>query len=207
MNRRGLSRGVAMSTLFAAASLCGNGLSGQTSGTLPLANQPVGAPPASASAEGGAHNAMQQPFQGRDGAVHTLTGLRGHPAVVNFWATWCGPCKEEMPRLQKLADSYSPRGVTFVALSLDAPETQGKIDATIAKRGLRIPVWTGATDATLAALDLGVLVPATLVLDEKGAVIGRIEGEAREKDVQSRLDWLLSGRSGKQPKVVQKNDW
>ncbi len=77
----------------------------------------------------------------------------------------------------------------------------------IAKRGLRVPVWTGATDATLASLELGVLVPATLVLDAEGTVIGRIEGEAREKDVQSRLDWLLSGRQGKQPKSVQKNDW
>lgn len=150
---------------------------------------------------------MQGQFTARDGSVHTLAELRGHPAVVNFWATWCGPCREEMPRLQKLADSYGGRGVRFVAVSLDAPETQGKIDAVVLKRGLRLPVWTGATDSTLSALELGVLVPATLILDEKGEIIGRIEGEAREKDVSSRLDWLLNGRAGKPPKPVQKNDW
>ncbi len=146
-------------------------------------------------------------FKAMDGSTHELKELRGHAAVVNFWATWCGPCKVEMPRLQKLADAYAPRGVSFVAISLDAPETHGKIPAVVAKRGLRMPVWTGATDQTLAGLELGVLVPATLVLDADGTVIGKIEGEAREKDVQTRLDWLLEGKQGKQPKVVQKNDW
>ncbi len=146
-------------------------------------------------------------FKALDGSVHDLHELRGHPAVVNFWATWCGPCKEEMPRLQKLADAYTPRGVAFIAISLDAPETREKIPSLIGKRGLRMPVWTGATDQTLAAFELGELVPATLVLDENGTVIGKIEGEMRDKDVQSRLDWLLAGRQGKQPKLVQKNDW
>lgn len=146
-------------------------------------------------------------FRGRDGSTHSLAELRGHPAVVNFWATWCGPCKEEMPRLQKLADNYQARGVRFIAVSLDAPDTQNKIDTVIAKRGFRLDIWTGATDQTLAQLKLGELVPATLILDEQGEVIGKIEGEARDKDVRSRLEWLLGGRQGKQPKIVQKNDW
>ncbi len=152
-------------------------------------------------------HAAEPTFRDHTGASRTLADLRGHAAVVNFWATWCGPCKEEMPRLQKLSEDYQAKGVEFIAISLDAPETQPKIEATVAKRGFHVPVWTGATDATLGQLQLGVLVPATLILDEKGEVIGRIEGEARDKDVRSRLDWLLSGRQGKQPKVVQKNDW
>ncbi len=146
-------------------------------------------------------------FRDLSGGAHTLAELRGHPAVVNFWATWCAPCREEMPRLQKLNDSYAPQQVRFVAVSLDALETQGKIDAAVRKSGLRMPVWTGATERTLADLKLGVLVPATLILDADGQVIGKIEGEARERDVRSRLDWLLGGKQGKQPKVEQKNDW
>ena len=112
-----------------------------------------------------------------------------------------------MPRLQKLADAYQGRGVQFVAVSLDAADTQAKIPQVVAKRNLRIPVWTGADENTLKALDLGELVPATLILDDRGEVIGRIEGEASDKDIRSRLDWLLNGRTGKQPKPVQKNDW
>lgn len=155
----------------------------------------------------GASRAETPVFKDLQGASHTLAELRGHPAVVNFWATWCGPCKEEMPRLQKLADGYAARGVRFVAVSLDAPETQGKIAAVTRQRGFEVSVWTGATERTLADLQLGELVPATLVLDEGGKVVGRIEGEARDKDVRSRLDWLLDGRRGKAPKVVQRNDW
>jgi thiol-disulfide isomerase/thioredoxin len=146
-------------------------------------------------------------YRGMDGAVHTLAQLKGHAIVVNLWATWCSPCREEMPRLQKLADSYAPKGVTFIAISLDEKETQGKIEATVMKRGFRIPVWTGGSEKTLEELGLGKLLPATLILDENGIAIGKIEGEARMKDVSSRLDWLLDGRQGKQPKLVQKNDW
>jgi thiol-disulfide isomerase/thioredoxin len=146
-------------------------------------------------------------FQDRQGHPHTLQELHGHPAVINFWATWCGPCREEMPRLQKISESYAARQVQFIAISLDAPDTRSKIESVIAKRGLRFPVWTGASDATLSSLELGVLVPATLILDADGQVIGKIEGEAREKDLRARLDWALNGHQGKQPKVVQKNDW
>jgi thiol-disulfide isomerase/thioredoxin len=145
-------------------------------------------------------------YSGLDGATHSLAELQGHFAVVNFWATWCGPCRMEMPRLQKLADEYGAKGVTFVAIALDDAETQPKIPGVVAQRAFKIPVWKGATPETLKELDLGVLVPATLVLDEHGVVIGKIEGEARDKDIRSRLDWLLQGRQGKQPKVVQKND-
>jgi thiol-disulfide isomerase/thioredoxin len=145
-------------------------------------------------------------YSGLDGATHSLAELQGHVAVVNFWATWCGPCRQEMPRLQKLADEYGAKGVTFVAIALDDAETQPKIPGVVAQRAFKIPVWKGATAETLKELDLGVLVPATLVLDDHGVVIGKIEGEARDKDIRSRLDWLLQGRQGKQPKVVQKND-
>ena len=157
-----------------------------------------------------AQAAMREPsaqLMGLDGAPHSFAELRGHPAVVNFWATWCGPCREEMPLLQKMADAYAAKGVTFVAISIDDPEAREKIPALIAKRKLRIPVWTGASTKTLEELQMGVLVPATLVLDENGDVAGRIEGEARERDIRVRLDWILGGKQGKAPKAIQKNDW
>lgn len=146
-------------------------------------------------------------FRDRDGRPHALAELKGHVAVVNFWATWCIPCREEMPRLQRLSEEYTPRGVAFVALSLDDADAQKKIDQVVAKRGFRITVWTGATEQNFKELDLGQLVPSTLILDENGAVVGKIEGEARDKDIRSRLEWVLNGRRGKQPKILQKNDW
>jgi thiol-disulfide isomerase/thioredoxin len=146
-------------------------------------------------------------FRGLDGVPHTLAELNGRPAVVNFWATWCMPCKEEMPRLQSLSEQYQPKGVRFVAISIDDAETQAKIAGLIAKRHFGVTVWTGATEASLKELQLGNILPATLILDESGVPIGKIEGEVRTKDISSRLDWLLNGRQGKQPKLLQKNDW
>ncbi len=97
-----------------------------------------------------ASTAQTPTFHDLQGAPHTLAELHGHPAVVNFWATWCGPCKEEMPRLQKLAESYAPKDVRFVAISLDAPDTAAKIPAVTHQRNFSIPVWTGANERTLA---------------------------------------------------------
>lgn len=146
-------------------------------------------------------------FRGLDAASHTIAELRGHPAVVNFWATWCVPCRQEMPRLQALADRYATQGVTFIAISIDGPDGQKKIPNLIAKRKFRIPVWVGGTEDTFSLFGLDNIVPSTLILDEEGVVIGKIEGETREKDVTTRLDWLLGGRKGNRPKLVQKNDW
>lgn len=112
-----------------------------------------------------------------------------------------------MPRLQKLAEHYASKNVQFIAISIDAPDSQGRIDDVVRKRNFRLPVWTGADEKMLTALKLGELVPATLILDENGETIGKIEGEARDNDVRTRVDWLLGGRVGKQPKLVQKNDW
>jgi len=139
------------------------------------------------------------------GQRHRIEELHGTPAVINFWATWCMPCKSEMPRLVKLQQRY-PK-VRFVAISIDSADARAKIPGVIAKRKFSLPVWQGASADTLKELELGELVPATVILDPDGMLVGRIEGEASEKDISSRLDWLLNGRQGKQPKVVQKNDW
>jgi hypothetical protein len=112
-----------------------------------------------------------------------------------------------MPRLQSLADRYGTEGVTFIAISIDDVDGQKKIPNVIAKRKFRIPVWVGGTQDTFSLFGLENLVPSTLILDDEGVVIGKIEGETREKDVRLRLDWLLGGRKGARPKLVQKNDW
>lgn len=62
------------------------------------------------------------------GQARKLSALRGHIVVVNFWATWCGPCQEELPRLSKLAQQWAGKDVRFVAVSIDDRKDQAKID-------------------------------------------------------------------------------
>ncbi|HEY4030235.1 MAG TPA: TlpA disulfide reductase family protein [Caulobacteraceae bacterium] len=58
-------------------------------------------------------------FTGPDGKPMKLADLKGQVVVVNFWATWCGPCKEEMPSLAKMSKDYADRGLKVVAISVD----------------------------------------------------------------------------------------
>jgi thiol-disulfide isomerase/thioredoxin len=140
-----------------------------------------------------------------DGKAHSLAEYRGKIVVLNFWATWCLPCREEMPMLSKLAPKYDEKEVAFLAASIDDTQTQPKIARFLEKKKVTLAVFTGPTPETLKQFDLGEVVPATLILDRDGTPAFRIEGEASKKDISSRVDWLLSPRSGKQPKTLIKN--
>jgi thiol-disulfide isomerase/thioredoxin len=140
-----------------------------------------------------------------DGKAHSLAEYRGKIVVLNFWATWCIPCREEMPMLSKLAPKYNEKDVAFLAASIDDAQTQPKIARFLKKKKITLAVFTGATPDTLKQFQLGEIVPATLILDRDGTPAFRIEGEASKKDISSRLDWLLSQRTSKQPKTLIKN--
>jgi thiol-disulfide isomerase/thioredoxin len=139
------------------------------------------------------------------GQPQSLSAYKGKILVVNFWATWCGPCREELPMLNQLAGQYSPGDVAFVAISLDDATTRSQIPKFLEKKKITLPVWTGATPDTLKQLDLGKIVPATIILDRDGTSVGRIMGEAQRKDITSRVDWLLNGRTGEAPQPVVKH--
>lgn len=140
-----------------------------------------------------------------DGTAHSLGEYRGKVVVLNFWATWCLSCREEMPMLSKLAPRYDAKDVVFLATSLDDAQTQGKIPHFLEKRKITLAVFTGATPEVLKQFDLGEIIPATLILDRDGTPVFRIEGQASKKDIATRVEWLLSERAGKRPKILVKN--
>src|SRR5271165_2410948 len=57
-----------------------------------------------------------------DGRPQSLNLFKGHPVVINFWASWCGPCVEEMPALAQLHREYAKKGIEFVGLGVDSPK-------------------------------------------------------------------------------------
>jgi thiol-disulfide isomerase/thioredoxin len=138
------------------------------------------------------------------GNSQKLASLRGQIVVVNFWATWCGPCQEELPRLSKLAQSYNGKNVRFLAVSIDASKDRAKIQPALEKANVTLETWVGADTDTLGSFGLGDIVPGTAILDERGEIIARIMGEARDEDVRTAVDWLLSDRLGPVPAAVTK---
>ena len=149
--------------------------------------------------------AINLPFRDLTGRKVSLRDYRGKPVVLNFWATWCVPCNAEMPMFVEAEKEYAPRGVIFVAASLDDRTTRPKIPDFIEKFKIGFPVWTGASTLDMDDLKLGNALPATAFLDPDGRIVARVLGQVPKEQLKERLDWLLGDRKGPAPDPLVKN--
>lgn len=138
-------------------------------------------------------------FKDIAGNSKDLDSLHGSITVVSFWATWCAPCRDELPRLSHLSDKLADQGIHFVAISIDAPKDRAKVEPFLQKNNVTLNVWVGGDADMLGRVGLGEIVPGTIVLDKDGEVVGRIMGEARDADVTGYIDWLQHDRQGPPP--------
>lgn len=152
----------------------------------------------------GAESLPKLSLKDLSGQTQKLSALRGKVVVLNFWATWCEPCQEELPRLSRLSQSYAGKNVQFVAVSIDAARDREKIEPLLRRLNVNLDVWTGADLDTLEKFGLGNVVPGTMVIDETGQIVTRVMGEARDEDVRTPLDWVLQGRVGSAPPPIVK---
>lgn len=131
--------------------------------------------------------------------TQSLAEFRGKIVVLNFWATWCVPCRKEMPLFVQLQNEYGPKGVQFIAASTDPAKNKKRVEKFAKEFKINFPIWTGATDEDQDGFELGTLLPATAVFDTNGQRMFRIIGEASREVLTERLDYLLSGRSSPMP--------
>jgi thiol-disulfide isomerase/thioredoxin len=136
------------------------------------------------------------------GNPQTLEQYRGRVVVLNFWATWCIPCREEMPLLVHIQQRYAARGVVVVGASADDEGAQAQIKPFVEKLHISFPIWTGATTAHMEQLSLGAALPATAIIDQEGQIAFRIIGILEQEELIRRLDYLLSGKQGNAPGPV-----
>lgn len=108
-----------------------------------------------------------------DGHDWTLASLRGHVVVVNFWASWCAPCRRELPRLDALNTELAKEGGRVVAVSIDGDA--GNARRFVTTRSLALPVALDGPDGLARVLDLRQ-VPTTLVLDRDGSIACAVGG-------------------------------
>lgn len=142
------------------------------------------------------------PFKDTNGNKVRVTDLRGKIVVLNFWATWCIPCREEMPLLVEVEKEFASRGISFVAVSLDDRQSRPRIPDFIGQFKISFPVWTGATTMDLDDLKLGPALPATAFLDRQGRIAARVLGQISRRELYERLEWLSGGQKGAAPDLL-----
>jgi thiol-disulfide isomerase/thioredoxin len=160
--------------------------------SLWLAGNPSRSPaPKAEAVEASPAAVMAAKFVDLQGNGRVLGQLGGKLVVVNFWATWCTPCLEEMPGFARLQAKWEARGVRFVGLANDDP---AKVKAFGEKLAINYPLWTGES----AVMDLsrrlgnriGVL-PHTVLLDADGNVLESRIGIYAEEKLDARLAEIL----------------
>lgn len=122
-----------------------------------------------------------------------MVQLRDRITVVNFWASWCAPCKKELPELDRIHAAFRDRGVQFVAISIDRDvEKAGRF---IAEQKIDLPVYHDRPEGLARALDLPHL-PYTYVIDDNGDVVLAYggAGETEMQRLRSTLERLGSDR-------------
>lgn len=127
-------------------------------------------------------------FQDEAGATHKLAEFRGKTVLLNIWATWCWPCRKEMPTLDRLQAALGGKRFEVVALSIDM-EGLDKVKKFIADLSIQhLPIYIDPTSRVTG--DLGVSgLPTTLLIDPSGEELARLIGPAEwdSADMQTLL--------------------
>lgn len=134
------------------------------------------------------------------GKTHKLSDYKGKVVFLNFWATWCPPCKMEMPDIQKIYEKYEKQGdkSEVVVLSLAAPNTQDEKDIDgikefLEENGYTYPVLMDDGGYTFGAYRISSL-PTTFMIDKEGNVFGYVQGGLTQEAMESIIEQTITGK-------------
>ncbi len=140
----------------------------------------------------GAEGAAAPPvtFDLLGGGTATLDGLKGRVVLVNFWATWCPPCRAEMPGIESAYEAKRDAGFTVVGVSMD-DKTPEQIATWLHEHGIAYPVALG-TPAVTAAFGGVESLPTSFLIDRRGRVRYTIQGMFAGVALRAAVDRLLA---------------
>ncbi|RQH01089.1 TlpA family protein disulfide reductase [Paraburkholderia dinghuensis] len=125
-----------------------------------------------------------------DGKPQSLAHYKGRPIVVNFWASWCGPCVEEMPELSALQREYAKKGIQFIGVGVDSG---ANIKAFLQKVQVDYPIYVAGfagADVARAFGNTAGGLPYTVVIDANGNVRATKLGQIKPDELRHTLDAL-----------------
>jgi thiol-disulfide isomerase/thioredoxin len=103
-----------------------------------------------------------------DGKPVTLAQHKGKVVLISFWATWCGPCQQELPKIQAIATKYADKGLVVLTVSVDDASTVAQVRATARKH--RLPVLLDPDNTAIASFNPRGDVPFTVIIDRNGNI-------------------------------------
>src|SRR5215831_1962226 len=127
-----------------------------------------------------------------DGTTVKLSALRGKPVLLNFWATWCAPCRVEMPWLVELDEKYGTQGLQIVGVSMDDVSATQQVAAFVQERGIRYEILVG-NSATADAFGGVRFMPQSFFIDSDGRITRATTGLTGKKDLEDGAETLLGG--------------
>lgn len=139
----------------------------------------------------------------QNGETHTLSDYRGKTVFLNFWATWCGPCQNELPDIQALYESYGSNAGDLVVLGMANPktedypnnqdETQAEVEQFLRDKGYTFPVAMDTTGEVFSAYGISAF-PTTFMIDAEGNLFGYVVSQLSKEMMESIVEQTMTGQ-------------
>jgi len=128
---------------------------------------------------------------GLDGKQYSLKDWQDKVIILNFWATWCPPCRREMPGFVELDDEYAANGLQMVAIAIDE---KSAVEDFVDSLGIEFPILVGGTDAVRLARQYGNKLgglPYSVIIDRQGFIRHQVAGELTKQEAIDYIRPLL----------------
>ena len=129
------------------------------------------------------------------GSPQSLSSLKGRIVILNFWATYCIPCKAEMPDLAAIQNEYAALGVQVIGASTDEVGDRQKILQFVKETKINFPIWVGAGTSDMLRFGLGSALPGTVVISKDGRIAKVISGVVNQADLKKQIDVMLGSNT------------
>ena len=126
------------------------------------------------------------------GVEQNLQSLKGRIVVLNFWATYCIPCRKEMPDLAVIQNEFAPLGVQVIGVSTDDLEDRSKVLQFVRETKVNFPIWVGGSVEHMMRFGLGAALPGTVVINREGKIVKIITGVVDQAMLRKEIEALLA---------------
>jgi peroxiredoxin len=128
--------------------------------------------------------------QDAHGTTFTLQDYRGRPVLLNFWATWCAPCRLELPELQAMYEAHKEKGLVILAVNQDEAGQKDVVRAYVATQGFTFPALLDPQGSVAADYQV-ILLPSTIFIDVNGAVVATHFGPLTRPQIERYLAMIM----------------